>query len=64
MIVGGLLIVAGLFFSSSKAQAYTAWCNHKVDQFDTTISNHRSAAPATPEHQHEEAGVEGDVCEV
>lgn len=47
MIVGGLLIVVGLFFTDRKTQAYTAWCDKKVGQAAHKILTNQIMAAAS-----------------
>lgn len=72
MIVGGILICVGLWFSSAKAQAYTAWCDKKCDLVGRQIllNQRRAADAAAAEHaehaeqQYNEADTHSGVCEV
>jgi len=69
MIVGGILICVGLWFSSAKAQAYTAWCDKKCDLVGRQILlNQRIAADAAcaqhEREQYEDVDPAAGVCEV
>ena len=66
MIVGGILICVGLWFSSAKAQAYTAWCDKKCDLVGRQIllNQRRAADAAAAEQEYEDTDARGGVCEV
>lgn len=55
MIVGGLLIIAGLWFTSAKAEQYTAWCDKQVNKLEKKISLLTQVKEQTQEQ---------DICEV
>ncbi len=67
MIVGGILICVGLWFSSAKAQAYTAWCDKKAELLGRQILLQQrmaaDAAIAEHEYEYEEAEPAAGACE-
>ena len=64
MIVGGILICVGLYFSSCKAKAYTAWIDKHTTQLAANMAQTAEQHVQNNEQFQNEEISSVEICEV